>query len=409
MLLIAQSGTGKTYLLNTISEALGLEHRHYNASLISFDDLVGFPYPDEAKVGVRFLETPATVWGAQSVLIDEISRCKPEHQNRLFSLVHERRIQGVALPALRYRWAAMNPCSGDQSSMDDYAGSEPLDPALADRFALYIEAADWQELSNEARSYIAQPGGEGPIANDSGALKARIEEWREEFLRKVDRCPVGMSDMRSRRHRRSIRLAFGSLRYVRDLSRAACLPIAAGGMRETCVAKFSEPIPQACWGVKISAEVIAAAHRPAWESASDKGPRWIHRFHAEPRLARKLEILLAECRSPDGTQAIAQFIASESREGAAAFSFAIYPAAAMGKLPIGPEGVNDLARVATAFLSTEGDISWQERLSQTVGQHPEYSRCAVVVEKLKGTRRERSAILQQLFDREIGSHRARYT
>ena len=79
-----------------ISEALGLEHRHYNASLISFDDLVGFPYPDEAKASVRFLETPATVWGAESVLIDEISRCKPEHQNRLFSLVHERKIQGLA-------------------------------------------------------------------------------------------------------------------------------------------------------------------------------------------------------------------------------------------------------------------------------------------------------------------------
>jgi hypothetical protein len=60
-----------------------------------------------------------------------------------------------------------------------------------------------------------------------------------------------------------------------------------------------------------------------------------------------------------------------------------------------PEGVNDLARVAMAFLSTEGDISWQERLSQAGTQHPEYSRCAVVVEKLKGTRRERA---QQFFN-----------
>lgn len=40
MLLIGRSGTGKTFLLNTLAEALGLEHRHYNASLISFDDLV---------------------------------------------------------------------------------------------------------------------------------------------------------------------------------------------------------------------------------------------------------------------------------------------------------------------------------------------------------------------------------
>ena len=101
LLLVGRSGTGKTFLLNTLSEALGLEHRHYNASLISFDDLVGFPYPDEAHTTVRFLETPATVWGAESVLIDEISRCKPEHQNRLFSLVHERKLQGLPLKRLQ--------------------------------------------------------------------------------------------------------------------------------------------------------------------------------------------------------------------------------------------------------------------------------------------------------------------
>ncbi len=36
VLLIGKAGTGKTFLLNSISEAMGLEHRHYNASLISF-------------------------------------------------------------------------------------------------------------------------------------------------------------------------------------------------------------------------------------------------------------------------------------------------------------------------------------------------------------------------------------
>ncbi len=53
LLLIGRAGTGKTYLLNSISEALGLEHRHYNASLIAFDDLVGFPYPDDARERIR--------------------------------------------------------------------------------------------------------------------------------------------------------------------------------------------------------------------------------------------------------------------------------------------------------------------------------------------------------------------
>ena len=162
MLLIGRSGTGKTFLLNSLSEALGLEHRHYNASLISFDDLVGFPYPDESKSAIRFLETPATVWGAESVLVDEISRCKPEHQNRLFSLVHERRVQGIALEKLRYRWAAMNPCSGDQGDFaEDYMGSQPLDPALADRFAVIIEVGDWGSLSALDRKRIADPTGEG--------------------------------------------------------------------------------------------------------------------------------------------------------------------------------------------------------------------------------------------------------
>jgi hypothetical protein len=53
-----------------------VEHRHYSASFIAFEDLVGFPYPDAKRRGVKFLDTPTTVWGAHSVLIDEISRCK---------------------------------------------------------------------------------------------------------------------------------------------------------------------------------------------------------------------------------------------------------------------------------------------------------------------------------------------
>ena len=190
ILLIGRSGTGKTFLLNSISEALGLEHRHYNASLISFDDLVGFPYPDEAKASVRFLETPATVWGAESVLIDEISRCKPEHQNRLFSLVHERKIQGLALTKLRYRWAAMNPCSSDQSGGEEYLGAEPLDPALADRFAVVLEVGDWDALSDADRRLVANPFGEGTTANDGGQLKAALARVAKSLCRESRPLPL---------------------------------------------------------------------------------------------------------------------------------------------------------------------------------------------------------------------------
>src|SRR5262249_8496053 len=189
LLLIGASGTGKTYLLNSLSEALKLEHRHYNASLVSFDDLVGFPYPGPDGNGVRFLETPATVWTAESVLIDEISRAKPEQQNRLFSLVHERKVQGIELPRLRYRWAAMNPCSADQDRDEQYAGSEPLDPALADRFALFVSALDWNDLGDDEKRRIAQPVGEGRIADHGGRLKAQLEAWRAAFGARIGSCP----------------------------------------------------------------------------------------------------------------------------------------------------------------------------------------------------------------------------
>ena len=189
LLLIGRSGTGKTFLLNSLSEELGLEHRHYNASLISFDDLVGFPFPDADNGGVKFLETPATVWDAESVLVDEISRCKPEHQNRLFSLVHERKVQGIPITGLRYRWAAMNPVSNDQAGLEEYAGSEPLDPALADRFSLLVWAVDWDDLSEEERLKVANPGGEGKKSDDGGKLRKQLGLWREEFLRQLTNCP----------------------------------------------------------------------------------------------------------------------------------------------------------------------------------------------------------------------------
>ena len=59
LLLIGAHGTAKSLLLTRISEALGLEFRHYNASLLNYDDLVGYPLPD-ASGGLKFVETPAS-------------------------------------------------------------------------------------------------------------------------------------------------------------------------------------------------------------------------------------------------------------------------------------------------------------------------------------------------------------
>jgi MoxR-like ATPase len=161
LLLIGPHGSAKSALLERLAAALGLDHRHYNASLLSFDDLVGFPVPDGDAL--RYLRTPATLWGAQSVFLDEISRCRPEVQNKLFSIVHEKRIQGIALPDLRYRWAAMNPPPAPDA--DDgadpflaYAGCLPLDAALADRFGFVLPLPGLDELPAEARREVIRGG-----------------------------------------------------------------------------------------------------------------------------------------------------------------------------------------------------------------------------------------------------------
>src|SRR5512139_1975220 len=163
LLLIGPHGSAKSELLNRLAAVLGLEHRHYNARLISFDDLLGYPVPDTAASSVRYLRTPGDLWDAESVFLDEISRCRPETQNKLFSVVHEKRVQGMALPHLRYRWAAMNPPLTPDSDPDEaYEGSLPLDPALADRFAYVVELPTLLDLPPKDRLALIRDGGTLP-------------------------------------------------------------------------------------------------------------------------------------------------------------------------------------------------------------------------------------------------------
>ena len=398
LLLIGRSGTGKTFLLNSLSEEMGLEHRHYNASLISFDDLVGFPFPDADNGGVKFLETPATVWGAESVLVDEISRCKPEHQNRLFSLVHERKIQGIPISKLRYRWAAMNPVSNDQAGLEEYAGSEALDPALADRFSLLVWAVDWDDLSDEERLKVADPGGEGKKSEDGGALKKQLEQWRLEFLEQQKSCPMFILNYTTTAvnalNGAGVRI---SPRRARLMARSLLAASIVQGNSTQWLYKLilSCSLPHIAWGERVKPQILNAAHRVAWNSATEEGA-WIHAFMAEKSLPKKLKLLIGKCKKADeGTQAIAQFIASESKERVAAFSFAICMAAVMGKLPIGTEGVNDLSKVATPVLAVDGQITWQERRNLKDTSHPEFDRFVQVTNKLKAGRRERA---EQFFN-----------
>lgn len=184
LLLIGPHGTAKTLLVERIAVALGLEFRHYNASLLNYDDLVGIPLPDETKQKLEFVTTPGAIWDAGFVFFDEISRCRADLQNKLFPIIHERRVIGMPLETLLYRWAAMNPPSPDEPDFDNlstdvYLGSEPLDPALIDRFPFVIPVPNWRDLEKEDRRRMLSfnPEDKEPVE-----LAKLIQECRDGML-----------------------------------------------------------------------------------------------------------------------------------------------------------------------------------------------------------------------------------
>lgn len=290
MLLIGPHGSAKSALLERLAAALGLEHRHYNASLLSFDDLVGFPVPEGE--GLKYLRTPATLWGAQSVFLDEISRCRPEVQNKLFSIVHERRVQGIALDTLRYRWAAMNP-PADPDSADDtevYAGSLPLDPALADRFGFVLSLPALEDLPPEARRDVIRSGlgaaEDGPAPPDLPALVARSREhgglcallhgdwitaYTAALVVPLRQAGLGISGRRAALMAANIAGVHGA-RYAlgRDDPAAGNAPAnkPSPDIADSALIALRHSLPHRAQGRPVEAGVVATIHRKAVDDAS---------------------------------------------------------------------------------------------------------------------------------------------
>ena len=176
LLLIGKHGAAKSLLLESLSKAMGLEFRNYNASLIDYDDLVGIPVPTNNNTTLSYISNPSSIWGAEVVFIDELNRVKPDLQNKLFPIIYEKRVQGEDLSKLRYRWAAMNPPSGEDEEVD-YIGASELDPALADRFPFILKVPTYEDLSSESRKALLLAG-LAPKKEVKVDLPALVEETK---------------------------------------------------------------------------------------------------------------------------------------------------------------------------------------------------------------------------------------
>ena len=301
LLFIGAHGTAKSELLNRLAQALSLSHRHYNASLISFDDLLGYPVPNARRDGLEYLRTPVDLWDAESVFLDEISRCRPEHQNKLFSIIHERRVQGLPLERLRYCWSAMNPpvsLDGEETEGETYHGSLPLDPALADRFAWVVEIPAFEDLGPEDRTEIIAHGGETPAAwpdlhaliesvrDRMRATDPALKDWIEKYVNGLV-APLRDAGL-SMSGRRAVILA-RNVRTVQAVCEILGHDTAPGDVAYLTL-KWS--LPQRAQGRAVPEHRLAAAHREAAKAAGEPQSGVWARLRSERDPVKRLALAL---------------------------------------------------------------------------------------------------------------------
>jgi MoxR-like ATPase len=274
LLLIGTHGVGKSLLLLKLAEALELDSRHYNASMVNFDDLVGFPVPD-GRGGLDYLRTPSTVWPAQCLFIDEIARARPDVQNKLFSLIHEKRVQGLPLERLIYRWAAMNPVlAGDR-----YDGCEPLDIALADRFALVVQMPGWLQWPRDVQRQVllAQPAPVEPAV--AARLRAFVRVGKRLLPMLLDQQGPRLADYLSLLANRlweegaeiSPRRAGMMLRNLVAVALAASMTCRNESFADIALLTLQSSLPHPAAGQSINPLAVVKAHRDAWRIVQ---PRW---------------------------------------------------------------------------------------------------------------------------------------
>lgn len=307
LLLIGVHGSGKSLLLERLATALGLVWRHYNAALVNFDDLVGYPLPDE-RGQLRFVQTPASVWGAQCVFIDEISRARLDVQNRLFPIIHEKRVQGIALEQLEHRWAAMNPPGSDDDDEALYAGSQPLDLALSDRFALQARVPDWRAFGDAEQEAVIRAAQQQPDPEAGARWAAALEatrtrlpmvqaQWGGSIARYVRLLAALLAQAGAVLSARRAGMVAGNVAAV-HAARLAC--DAAARIEDSAWIAALNSMPFAAAGGKLEDAKLLACHREAWRQAAVRAEDPMSRILAERDPVARVKLALAATGLPDG-------------------------------------------------------------------------------------------------------------
>lgn len=361
LLLIGPHGTAKSLLVEKIARALSLSMRHYNASLINYDDLVGIPLPEVGTNQLQFVSTPGAIWEAEFVFFDEISRCRPDLQNKMFPIVHERRIAGIRLGNLRHRWAAMNPPAPenpDTSTGEYYLGSEPLDPALVDRFPFVVPVPNWKQLSKENRRRLVtraiQPDLDTATLAEQVVLCAalidqledELHDWLIDYVVSVvdllEQAQLPQSPRRAYMLARSL-VAVHAARMILEGDNAE--------LEYSAELVLTFGLPQNASEVPPSRAKLVAIHRQAWEISSlSEDDAW-RQVLEELDAARRI-VLADQLDLPDAdiSRLITQAIGGESSDARRVGLAAVIFVAFQQRRDLSASAWEPLAQLATKVL-----------------------------------------------------------
>ncbi|MFB6344210.1 MAG: AAA family ATPase [bacterium] len=281
VLLIGAHGTAKTALTGVLSSTLGLNFHAYDASKAMFEDMVGFPNPEALGRGeLDYVPTEISLWDKEFILADEISRASAQTQSKWLEIIRSRKIMGQSLDQLKYIFAAMNPPG-------TYDGANPLDPALAGRFAWILKVPESADMEHDERVKVTQAvgGDDAPAAQDvfdrtiesdveiqvlnsldqfRGRLEAIRARWSEDVSRYVSRLSESVFTSSQKESRNLDGRRVGILR--RNLLTALALeenPTPTPDVFEDVVIKS---LPHLALGEEIPEHLYQMAHREAYRS-----------------------------------------------------------------------------------------------------------------------------------------------
>ncbi len=182
VLLIGVPGLGKTRLVETIGQVLGLEeHRVQFTPDLMPADILGSEVLEESEAGrrsFRFIKGPVF---CQLLMADEINRASPRTQSALLQAMQEKRVSIAGhyhdLPQPFHVLATQNPLEQE--------GTYPLPEAQLDRFLMQVDI-DYPQLVAEREILTATTG-----AGEAGISKQMDGKELMELQHLVRLIPVG--------------------------------------------------------------------------------------------------------------------------------------------------------------------------------------------------------------------------